>query len=115
MQASEKTQVAEDNGSVEEELSAYLALPLTETELVAQPLQFWAKHRATFSKLAAMTRMVYSIPASSAQCERDFSLAGNTVNPKRTHVSPKRLEELELVHSAVLTKLVAPDFSFSIE
>ena len=40
------------------------------------------------------------------QVERDFSSVGNTITPKRSQLSPSRVEQMEIVHSAVLAGMV---------
>ena len=41
-----------------------------------------------------MARIVFAVPAASSKSERVFSVAGNTVTPKRACLAPNKVEHL---------------------
>ena len=91
------------------------------------PLNHWKARQIQFLKLIALARRMNAIPASAAQVadwsltlsksmsdesnetkqmKRYFSSVGNTITPKRSQLSPSRVEQMEIVHSAVLAGMV---------
>ena len=42
----------------------------------------------------SMAQIVFAVPAASAKSERVFSMAGNTVTPKRACLAPSKVEQL---------------------
>jgi hypothetical protein len=55
--------------------------------------------------MSATARRIYSISASSAQSERDFSSLGHTITDVRSMLSAGRVEAIEIVRSAISTGL----------
>ena len=41
-----------------------------------------------------VARIVFAVPAASSKSERVFSVAGNTVTPKRACLAPNKVEHL---------------------
>ena len=60
-------------------------------------LLWWKRHQNVLPILSKLSRMVLSIPASSAKFERVFSTGGNIVTIKRTRLNPKKVEELIII------------------
>ena len=60
-------------------------------------LLWWKRHQNVLPILSKLSRMVLSIPASSAKSERVFSTGGNIVTIKRTRLNPKKVEELIII------------------
>ena len=55
-------------------------------------LLWWKRHQNVLPILSKLSRMVLSIPASSAKSERVFSTGGNIVTVKRTSLTLKKLK-----------------------
>ena len=60
----------------------------------ANPLLFWAKNRLKYPALARLARCYLAIPATSTQCERVWSHAGNIVSAKRCAMRPGTIEKM---------------------
>jgi len=70
--------------------------PLNEGDPIvfSDPLPWWKLHARNFPLLARVARRVLAIPASSAQSERLFSVAGQTVTKKRNSLASDNVELL---------------------
>ena len=90
--------------TAEDELAKYKALRLPPTSR-KNPLVFWRENAAEFPLMSATARRIYSISASSAQSERDFSSLGHTITDVRSMLSAGRVEAIEVVRSAISTSL----------
>ena len=93
--ASQQENLPADNISSEEELERYKVLRVPST--IKNPLQFWCQRAAEYPILANTARRIYSISASSAQSERDFSSVGHTITDMRSRLSADKVEAIELV------------------
>src|SRR5271156_4243671 len=86
-----------------DELNHYFfLLEKTEGEPESQdenPLLWWKKHNKYLPKLSILTRQIFSIPATSASVERQFSSAGVIFNDRRTRLSGENLENIILIRS----------------
>ncbi|CAF4232347.1 unnamed protein product, partial [Rotaria sordida] len=86
-----------------DELNHYFfLLKKTEGESESQdenPLLWWKKHSKHLPKLSILTRQIFSIPATSASVERQFSSAGVIFNDRRTCLSGENLENIILIRS----------------
>ncbi|KAJ8882280.1 hypothetical protein PR048_018768 [Dryococelus australis] len=78
--------------STKDELSLYLANPLT--HLQADPIQQCEDMKNIFSTLYKIVRQYLSIPATSVPAEYLFSKAGVTLTKTRNRLLSKRLEKL---------------------
>jgi hypothetical protein len=89
--------------SAHDELNDYLfLLKKTENEPESKnedPLAWWKKHSNHLQKLSILTRQLFSIPATSASVERQFSSAGIIFNDRRTRLSGENLENIILIRS----------------
>ncbi len=63
------------------------------------PLLWWKNNSKHLPKLSILTRQVFSIPATSASVERQFSTAGIIFNDRRTRLSGENLENIILIRS----------------
>lgn len=82
---------------VNRELSSYIDLSF-ETELDNHKvLNFWKKNANQFKYLSFAAKCIFSVPASSAKSESDFSIAGRTKTKQRSSLSPSTLESLLLI------------------
>lgn len=75
---------------IEKEISSYLNEPVS--IIYEDPLVYW--NHSGYSNLKHLARSVYSIPASSAECERHASRAGLTLQTIRNRLKPHQLEKL---------------------
>ena len=58
------------------------------------PWAWWETRKNEFPILSKISRKYLSIPATSVPAERLFSDASNQINPKRTCLAPKLVNEL---------------------
>ena len=83
---------SEPQSKFEKEWNCYELLPDADSG-VAQ-LLWWKMHETQFPLLSHMARIVFAVPAASSKSERVFSVAGNTVTPKRACLAPNKVEHL---------------------
>lgn len=62
-------------------------------------LQWWKKYEEMFPTLAQVARKLLVIPATNTSSERIFSVAGHTLNKRRTCLNPHKLDRLLFLHS----------------
>jgi len=82
-----------------QELASYNGLRVAADS--KDPLTFWRDNASDYPILAETSRLLYCISASSAQSERDFSSVGNSITDKRSMLSSKKVEAIELVRWAM--------------
>ena len=75
------------NELVMAELSHYKSEPAL--ELNGRPLEWWNKHKHSFSNLSRMTHKYLRMVAASIPSERLFRCAGNVVTSKRSTLKPE--------------------------
>lgn len=82
--------------SVNEEIRIYMDM---KTEPVAvNVLKWWADNSAQLPTLSKAARFAFSIPASSAAPEREFSTANFVVDDRRSLLSPSNVEDTLICH-----------------
>lgn len=87
-----------DENRVEEELQRWMAdesqLQRTEDGSKESVLSFWRRQAisSNYQILPKVVRILFSVPASSAQIERDFGISGSMVSPQRTSLSPQNID-----------------------
>jgi len=64
-------------------------------------LQWWKDHKHEYPKLALLCAYYLAILASSASSEREFSAAGQTINERRTNLSPETIDNILVLHSTL--------------
>ncbi|CAM9964293.1 unnamed protein product, partial [Sphacelaria rigidula] len=64
------------------------------TTILNDPLPRWKKYEHAFLLVAKLARRVLAIPATSAQSERPFSLAGFVVTEKRNRLGAENAATL---------------------
>ncbi|KAL6062157.1 RNA polymerase II regulatory region DNA binding [Balamuthia mandrillaris] len=88
----EPTATASSPRSVSEELHAFMVLPAIPEK--RDPRTWWREHCHLFPRLYHVALKYLSIPATSAESERIFSLTGNILSPHRSTLSSQRLNQL---------------------
>ena len=78
-----------------EELARYKALQVPAASNGI--LNFWKEHAQEYPVMSHVARRLYSISASTAQSERDFSSVGHTVTDMRSRLSASKVEAIEMV------------------
>ena len=77
------------------ELQQYRCISLLSDDL----LQWWKGQTETFPRLSVLARGILAIPATSAPCERVFSIAGLTLQAKRSSLAPAKVNKIVFVHN----------------
>ncbi|CAF4438682.1 unnamed protein product [Didymodactylos carnosus] len=85
--------------SLLDELDKYLKMAIDVQFKQPNPLVFWKDHQQKFPYLAKLARHLYSIPATSAGVERQFSAAGLVINERRLSLNPDTVEDILFVRS----------------
>jgi len=80
----------------ESQLQAYLTEPQLRFDL--DYLEWWKTRADKFPALATLARKYLCIPATSANAERTFSIAGNIVTPKRNCLSSENVNMLVFLY-----------------
>ena len=94
---------SESNVLSHDELNCYFfLLKQTENEPESEnedPLPWWKTHNNRLKKLSVLVRQLFSIPATAASVERQFSSAGIIFNERRTRLTGENLENIILIRS----------------
>ena len=69
------------------------------------PFSFWFKHKHDLSLLAKISKSVLVIPASSAESERHFSIAGQIVTELRSSLDSDCVEALVVLKEAYINNM----------
>ena len=77
------------------ECATYESMP--DADNTTDRLMWWSSHSESFPILSRLARKILAVPAASSKSERVFSVAGNTVTPKRGSMSPVTVEALVTV------------------
>ena len=86
--------------SEEDEVDSYVHQRPTMTN--DQDLLGWWKTKCSmYPKLAQLARHVLWVPASSGSSRRIFSVAGHTIEERRTRLSPSTVDALLFLHDAL--------------
>jgi len=76
-----------------------LNLEFDKLKLPSNPLNFWRDHHDKFPRLSRLARRIFSMPATSASVERQFSGAGLIIQERRTNLNPEQLDNILLIRS----------------
>lgn len=80
-----------------DEIDSYISMPhIPDAQL--NILVWWYERRHIFPKLSKLALDIHSIPGSSLQSERHFSLCGITITDKRCRMDPNTLEDLMILN-----------------
>jgi hypothetical protein len=83
--------------TVDEEITRYLADSAGPDE---SALNWWLRNETRYPLVATAARQYLAIPATTAPVERLFSLAGETMDPRRTRLSAEMMEVLVVLQRA---------------
>ena len=86
-------------GQKSDEFDRYLIMELDKSKLSSNPLEFWKVNHEKFPRLSCLARSIFSIPATSAGIEREFSGAGVVMHERRTNFNPEQVDNILLVRS----------------
>jgi hypothetical protein len=67
-------------------------------EVCEDVLQYWKQKQSVYPKLATVVRATLGTPATSTPSERAFSLAGRTLEDRRSSLSPSSVDTLLFLH-----------------
>lgn len=73
------------------------------------PLPYWIAKRQQWPQLAQMAFDIYSTPAMSDEPERVFSIAGNTMNPRRRCLTSDAMQQLMCLRSWQRSEVITLD------
>jgi len=79
-----------DNES-DDELNKYLEQRIDIESIDDNRLTFWYEHRFDYPILSRLVRSIYSIPATTANVERQFSASGMIISSRRTRLNSERV------------------------
>lgn len=65
------------------------------------PADWWRQHESIYPAYAKLAKKYLAIPASSAPCERLFSVAGNVLTKRRASLSPDSTRSIVFVHEHI--------------
>ena len=82
-----------------DELNKYLKMSIDDKFKIPNSLPFWQHNEDKLPHLAKLAKRLYSIPATSAGVERQFSTAGLLVNERRASLNPDTVEDVLFVRS----------------
>ncbi len=88
------------------ELYADAALPISNevdvyignTDKSTDILGYWKAKASVLPKLAKVAQYVLCIPATSTSSERSFSIAGRTLDDRRSQLAPEAVDDLLFLH-----------------
>ena len=68
-------------------------------EAAKDPIGWWRMQRSEYPCLSQLAIDILTIPASSADCERAFSEAGDLLEPRRSRLEPEIIGALQCLRS----------------
>ncbi|CAF4400352.1 unnamed protein product, partial [Rotaria sp. Silwood2] len=74
------------------ELNKYLRMSIDDQYKISNPLFFWQHHQHKLPYLAKLARLLYSIPATSACVEQQFSAGDLLINERRSSLNPDTVQ-----------------------
>ncbi|CAM4847109.1 unnamed protein product, partial [Rotaria magnacalcarata] len=92
-----------------DELTKYLKMQIEDKFKTPNPLPFWKFYQDKLPNLAKIARRFFSIPATSAGVERQFSAAGVLINERRASLNPETVEDVLFVRSIKKALMKCPD------
>jgi hypothetical protein len=62
-------------------------------------LKFWFKYSTTYPNISRLAKIILSLPATQFESERNFSLSGRTLEPRRCRLLPENVDYLLFIKS----------------
>lgn len=89
--------------SLHNEIERYLTLRLSLSEGSEESegdrvLTWWRNNQASFPTVAKLAQVILSVPATSAEPERRFSIAGNILRERRCSMDPLTMSKTLFIH-----------------
>ncbi|CAF3218861.1 unnamed protein product [Rotaria sp. Silwood2] len=81
------------------ELNKYLRMSIDDQYKISNPLFFWQHHQHKLPYLAKLARLLYSIPATSACVEQQFSAGDLLINERRSSLNPDTVQNVLFIRS----------------
>ena len=88
----ENDNINDTSQGFDEELNLYFSA--RRIDMNADPLAYWKAHHNQFPTISKVAIEYLCPPSSSAASEREFSISGLIMTPKRNRLLPKNLEQL---------------------
>ena len=82
-----------------DELNKYLEQRIDMASIDDNPLTFWYKYQSIYPILSKLARSIYSIPATTANVERQFSAGGLMIHSRRTRLNPEQVNNALFLRS----------------
>jgi hypothetical protein len=79
------------------EVDSYLASTFITTD-TSDILLFWKLHSSAWPRLSRIARRYLGVPATSTSSERSFSLAGCTIEDRRSQLATETVDDLMFIH-----------------
>ncbi|OWZ11286.1 LOW QUALITY PROTEIN: hypothetical protein PHMEG_00015717 [Phytophthora megakarya] len=105
-----------DDARVEDELQRCIMARTTlrqNEDQIESNLAYWKRQEetGTYEILPRVARIIYAIPVSSAQIERDFDVAGLLVTPQRSSIAPHTICKRDYVDVTQCERIPANEVS----
>ncbi|CAM4851537.1 unnamed protein product, partial [Rotaria magnacalcarata] len=97
-----------------DELERYLRMNIEDKYKQSNPLPFWRDHQNKFLALSLLARRLFSIPATSAAVDRQFSLDGVTITQRHCSLDPDTVYDVLFVRFLQLVLDSKPEFFLNI-
>ncbi|CAF0849633.1 unnamed protein product [Rotaria sordida] len=95
------------NNRTADEVTQYMCLvgKVNKNKDNENPLPWWFEHKSKLPKLSLLARRLFSIPATSASVERQFSSAGLVYTERRNRLNTGQLDNVLLVRAMQHAKI----------
>lgn len=81
------------DGNLKQEFTSYINSSI-DPEPTISVLEFWKTNEKKFPRISKYAKQILCIPATSTPSERLFSIAGQTLNKRRSALKPEKLDKL---------------------
>ncbi|CAF1639363.1 unnamed protein product [Rotaria magnacalcarata] len=86
----------------DDELNKYIKKRIDINSIKNNPLTFWYENRFIYPILSQRARFIFSISATTANVERQFSAGGLMVNSRPTRLNPQQINNSLLIRSVTI-------------
>lgn len=87
-----RTAAADKCAAVKREVELYIHT--NNPNLNASPLEWWQRHEIQYPSLSKLAKQLLVVQATSVPSERVFSVAGDTISPKRSCLEPEMADAI---------------------